>query len=222
MESIDNRINYSRQAQFDELDTDKHKLNIIVGCGGIGFWLGIFLAMQGYYEFVLIDDQKIEPSNLNRLPVPPAWVGTYKTQALRKVIRSLRPVTSIVTFNGRILEEGFSYLNNLTNNYKQVWDCTDDARVQKKLSAYCKENYLPYRKLGYEAFKVGTYTDFNVWTTDDYATGYRTSNACAVTSALAGIVGFMANILQVNEDIDLDMKPILTKEVAHEEAQATT
>ena len=210
---VDNRIDFSRQIEFDGLcsmgNNDKRSLNVIVGCGGIGFWLAIFLAMQGYYKFVLIDDQKIEPSNLNRLPVPPSWVGLYKVNALRKVIRTLRPVTEIVTFNGRMYEEGFEYINILNkNNDKQVWDCTDDARVQKALSNWCKDK-ISYRKIGYEGFKVGTYTDFNVWTTDDYAPGYRTSNACAVTSALAGVVGIMANILNLSQDIDLDMKEVL-------------
>ena len=97
-------------------------------------------------------------------------------------------------------------MNGIGNGYKQVWYCTDDARVQSKLFRYCKDNNLPYRKLGYEAFKVGTYTNFDVWTADEYQTGYRTSNACAVSSALAGIVGFMANILGIEHDVDLDMR----------------
>lgn len=211
---VDTRIDYSRQSEFDGLyqysNTAHSTLNIVVGCGGIGFWLAIFLAMQGYYRFILIDDQKIEASNLNRLPVPPSWVGVYKVNALRKVMRSLRPVSEIVTFNGRMLEEGFGYLEGFKEN-SQVWDCTDDARVQKALSMFCRDN-ISYRKIGYEGFNVGTYTDFDVWTVDGYETGYRTSNACAVTSALAAVVGFMSNILNVEKDVDLNMKEVLSGE----------
>lgn len=219
MESL---IDYSRQAEFDRtlVGIKQHQINYIVGCGGVGFWLGIILAMQGQQQFVLIDGQSIEKSNLNRLPVPPTWMGTNKAIALRKVIRSMRPVTAIRTITEHIEEDTFNVISDGGRKLhtasgisfdKVVWDCTDDARIQKKIfKAMKKVAGIKYRKLGYEGFKVGSYQAYDVWIPTDYAPGYRTSNACAATSALAAVIGIMTEGLNVSRDTEINIKEILT------------
>lgn len=214
MESL---IDYSRQQEFDAAlgHIQNHQVNYIVGCGGVGFWLATILAMQGQAHFVLIDGQKIERSNLNRLPVPPSWVGTNKAIALRKTIRTLRPVTAIHTVTTHITEDTFGILFDdayvrLGNKHciKTVWDCTDDGRIQKKIFKALKASELPiyYRKIGYEGFQVGSYKEYDVWLPADYAPGYRTSNACAATSALAAVLGIVTEGLGVVQDTEFNIK----------------
>lgn len=237
MESI---VDYSRQAEFDRAlggHIIKSQLNYIVGCGGVGFWLGVILAMQGQENFVLIDGQTIERTNLNRLPVPPSWVGHNKAIALRRVMRSLRPVTAIRTITEHITEETFSILSTGgeharvggRNLAKTVWDCTDDARIQKKIFKAMKaaSSRIHYRKLGYEGFQVGSYKAYDVWIPADYAPGYRTSNACAATSALAAVLGIMTEGLGVTRDTEINIKDLLLNpqrepEVNDEEVEYAT
>lgn len=218
MESV---IDYSRQAEFDRTlgGIQKDQINYIVGCGGVGFWLAIMLAMQGQQNFVLIDGQKIERTNLNRLPVPPSWLGINKAIALRRVIRNMRPVTAIHTITTHITEDTFNILTdggetvrlNGLRLYKTVWDCTDDARIQKKIFKALKatNQNIHYRKIGYEGFQVGAYKAYDVWIPTDYAPGYRTSNACAATSALAAVIGMMAEGLNVENDTEINVKDIV-------------
>lgn len=213
-------IDYSRQREFDTTlnHIEPRQVNYIIGCGGVGFWLGILLAMQGQKHFVLIDGQKIERTNLNRLPVPPTWVGQNKAIALRRVIRNMRPVTAIKTITEHIQEDTLNILSYGGrsvridgNSYsKTVWDCTDDARIQKKIFNALKVTPdISYRKIGYEGFQVGSYQAYDVWIPNDYAPGYRTSNACATTSALAAVVGIVTEGLGVSQDTEINIKDLV-------------
>ena len=216
-------IDYSRQTEFDSVfdsNLSKDSYHAIIGCGGVGFWLGIMLAMQGYDNLFLVDGQKLEPTNLNRIPVSPSWDGVNKTIALRKVIKTLRPLSNVTTISQdvdkddlEILEKFIGTLGISSNNAVRwvIWDCTDDARVQRKIFHWKQQyNHVDYRKIGYEGFQVGTYTNYDVWTTEDYRPGYRASNACAASSMLAAVVGFMAHGLALDNDINLNIRNILT------------
>lgn len=230
-------IDYSRQQEFDDTlaNLATNQINYIVGCGGVGFWLGVILAMQGHGNFVLIDGQQIERTNLNRLPVPPSWLGINKAIALRKVIRSMRPLTAIRTVTEHIEESTLSIITKGDSRIrlgsiavgKCVWDCTDDARIQKKLyKAMQKSPGIKYRKLGYEGFQVGSYKAYDVWVPSDYAPGYRTSNACAATSALAAVLGIITQGLDISHDVEINLKddalesPTRSTAIAPAQAQA--
>lgn len=223
MDSILDMTDYSRQEDLDDTlsSTDKsHVINVIVGCGGIGFWLGIFLAMLGYKNFILFEGSTIDNSNLNRLPVPASWVGINKAVALRKIIRSMRVDTSIVVVDKNIGEESFSCIETIASKlhgvgYRMlvpiVWDTTDDGRIQTKLYEYVQRTgSCHYRKLGYEGFKVGSYGEYNNWVPEGYTTGYRTSNANAITSAIAAGIGiFSRGILTEMTNMEIDLEKII-------------
>lgn len=68
-----------------------------------------------------------------------------------------------------------------------------------------------YRKLGYEGFEVGSYKAYDVWVPADYAPGYRTSNACAATSALAAILGIVTQGLDISKDVQINLADLVTK-----------
>ena len=128
--------------------------HIIIGCGGIGFWLGILLTMLGAQDIVIMDGDRIDASNLSRLPVPQTWIGTNKAVALRKTLRSLRPDLRVVCFTTHITVDTLSLLEQFTLKREKthtqsyynrsgdigttVWDTTDDANIQSKINAYVK------------------------------------------------------------------------------------
>ncbi len=84
--------------------------------------------------------------------------------------------------------------------------------TQKALFALSKEEpRIKYRKLGYEGMDIGTYVDYSVWaTTDTQETqGYRTSAANAVSSVMAACLGMLAQGLEWNMDINLNLQEVL-------------
>jgi hypothetical protein len=224
MENID-LVDYSRQQDLTgsapELDNIvNHNTHLIIGCGGIGFWLGISLAMMGAKDFILVDGQTIDNSNLNRLPVPQTWIGQNKAIALRKMIRFLRPATRIVCLNAHITEETLDIIPKVLNQHRSsrnlhnVWDTTDNAIIQRKIYDFVlklrEEKSVAYRKIGYEAWKVGNYAKWDIWTDEDeYQTGYRTSSANSITSMLSAGLGIFAMGLGREDDFNLDIKKMI-------------
>lgn len=222
MDSV-NIVDYSRQQDLDDMynrEASKSYLQVIIGCGGIGYWLGIMLAMQGSENFLLIDGQKLEASNLNRIPAPQTWVGTNKAIALRKAIHLLRPTCVIGVMTCPVTEgmfERIKELGRITDHYN-VWDCTDDGRIQQKIYKAFKHRYI---KLGYEATKVAAYQQYDTWLDESiYQPGYRTSSANAMSSAIAAGLGIFYNFLGRDgsaPDMEVDIRKLVGAHIPEEE-----
>lgn len=218
-------VDYSRQREFDNeivRNLPKDETNIIIGCGGVGFWLGIFLAMNGYKDFVLIEGDKLDATNLNRIPVPQSWVGINKAVALRKLIRQMRPDTRIVVLAAHITENSLGVIKDFSNKERfyraTIWDTTDDAIIQRKINDFVKQLRdgartragIKYRKIGYEAWDIGCYENYDVWCDEEnYQAGYRTARANAVTSAMSAGLGMLARGLNMPHDITFNLKELM-------------
>ena len=55
---------------------------VILGVGGVGSWIATQLCQSGFEHFVLVDDDQVELSNLNRSLYSLSDVGRYKVDAL--------------------------------------------------------------------------------------------------------------------------------------------
>lgn len=82
-------MDYSRQQQLIDLK-DFPRVHI-VGCGGIGSWIAIFLALAGVSEIDLWDEDLVEASNLPRTPYKPKDIGKLKALALAEILWERRP-----------------------------------------------------------------------------------------------------------------------------------
>lgn len=63
----------------------------VIGCGGVGSWLALFLAFAGVRNLWLWDHDTLSDHNLNRLPATPDWVGKSKAEAVAATIVKFRP-----------------------------------------------------------------------------------------------------------------------------------
>jgi len=64
---------------------------MVVGCGGVGSWVGLFSALAGVENILLVDPDVIEEHNLNRTPFTQTQVGQNKAEALGFLIKERRP-----------------------------------------------------------------------------------------------------------------------------------
>ena len=211
--NVISNIDYSRQEVFraSMRGIEESRDHVIVGCGGIGYWLGILLALHGVPKLLLIDGDEVDSSNLNRLPVPVAWRGFNKAIALRKTIKALRPEMTITVLPSRIEGMLASRVINGYSSCTQIWDCTDHMPTQQALFKMCKDTGHKYRKIGYEGFEIGTYVDYSVWATTDTTEqhGYRTSAANAISSVMAACLGMLAQGMQINADVNMNIADII-------------
>lgn len=115
----------------------------VVGCGGVGSWVALLLAMSGVEELHLFDGDTVGVENLNRLPFGPESVGRLKVQVLREFIIALRP-------RARVYAYPITFDKNLATSMglKLVVDCTDDGAAQREICKACKGN-TRYIRAGY-------------------------------------------------------------------------
>lgn len=68
----------------------------IVGCGGVGAWVAMFLALAGVPTLYLWDFDDVSETNLNRLPLGPSYLHNNKALALRHMLNELVPRCDII------------------------------------------------------------------------------------------------------------------------------
>ena len=170
-------VMYDRQAT---LDLKIPKAASIIGCGGVGAWVGIDLALTGVQTLCLFDDDELDYTNLNRLPFSPEDVGKQKVDILGDFILKRRPDIAI---------RKYGKLSEITKPLVcgNVVDCTDKLDVQKMVYNICTERNLMYYRVGYDGNHItvidGKHTDApkpkNVWSDGSGRDGYTTVSSWA-------------------------------------------
>ena len=73
---------------------------MILGCGGVGSVVAEQLVAMGFKNFILVDGDKTEPSNLNRQTIfTKADIGRLKVQNLKSHLLERNPNLQIKAFN---------------------------------------------------------------------------------------------------------------------------
>ena len=74
---------YDRQSGIESFSDSSA---IIMGVGGVGSWLALDLALIGVGTLILIDNYKLESSNLNRTLFKLKHIGLYKNLYIKELI----------------------------------------------------------------------------------------------------------------------------------------
>jgi hypothetical protein len=122
----------------------------IVGCGGTGSVVAHILARAGVQHFVLVDYDRFEDSNLERLHGSSdsdvrSAATRYKVEIVRDLIHSINPNAVVVSIVGNILQ-------SLPRDYAVASDlafcCTDQAHGRVGLSDLAYRYLLPVIDIG--------------------------------------------------------------------------
>lgn len=112
----------------------------IVGCGGVGGNVAIFLARAGIENFTLIDFDKVSASNLNRQVVAfKDTIDRQKVDILKEIIEKINEKVKIKCHNERICEDNMS---DLIHDTDYVADAIDSVKDKASLIVYCKKNNI--------------------------------------------------------------------------------
>lgn len=106
----------------------------IVGLGGMGSCLAQMLGYLGTKEFMLVDNDRVEESNLNRLVGATAEDVTNKTtkvEVAKRVIRSINPKASIQLLGNLRSEEAIDSLSVFPN---VIFGCVDNDSARMILT----------------------------------------------------------------------------------------
>lgn len=125
---------------------------VVIGLGGIGSWVALDLALasNAIENLILIDDDKVELTNLNRTPFRLCDVSSYKVDAIKYLIlerRAINVITQREKFKKELID---TYIRDYDNYAFEevIIDCRDD--VYKDIDYVNVKIY----KLGYDGLSL--------------------------------------------------------------------
>ena len=123
-----------------------HKLNrsrvAIFGIGGVGGYTVEALARSGVGHFLLVDNDKVALSNLNRQIIATLdTVGRYKTQVMKERILSINPEAEVETRECFFLPENAEEFDFSSIDY--VVDAVDTVSAKLELAVRCQALGVP-------------------------------------------------------------------------------
>lgn len=122
----------------DKINDIKTKKVLIIGLGGVGSYAVEGLVRSGIENFIIVDYDKIDISNLNRqLMTNRSNIGEFKTDEIEKRILSINPNCNIVKVTKKIDMDNINELFN--SNIDYVIDACDTLSVKLELIRICKK-----------------------------------------------------------------------------------
>jgi tRNA A37 threonylcarbamoyladenosine dehydratase len=114
----------------------------IFGIGGVGSFVVEALARAGVSNFVLIDNDKIDVTNINRQIIATTkTIGKYKTDVMKERILDINPRAEVKIFKEFFMPESKSDIINKELSY--VADCIDTVTAKLEIIKRCKEKEIP-------------------------------------------------------------------------------
>lgn len=115
---------------------------IIAGLGGVGSWACIALARSGVKNFLLIDKDTVDPSNINRQAIAFSDnIGQSKVVAMKEHLLSINPKINIEIKELDINKENAKDIASIKADY--LVDAIDTITAKASLIEHCHKNQLP-------------------------------------------------------------------------------
>ena len=136
-------IHYSRHIILPEIDEEgqeklKQSSVLIVGMGGLGSPVAMYLAAAGIGHLVIADQDTIEQSNLQRqIAHTLESVGDSKVSSAKTTLENLNPWIKVTTIEQHLDGEVLDYA---VANADIVLDCSDNYTTRFALNKACVEH----------------------------------------------------------------------------------
>jgi adenylyltransferase/sulfurtransferase len=135
---------YKRQILlFGEVgqETLKNSKIFIAGAGGLGSPVSIYLAVAGIGTLVIVDNDTVELTNLNRQILHgDSDIGRKKTESARETLTRLNPDIEIIVKDATIDE---SNISSLVGNSQGIVDALDNFPTRYLLNQTAFEKNIP-------------------------------------------------------------------------------
>ncbi len=139
-------LRYSRHILLDELGiegqqqlTQSHAL--VVGAGGLGSPVAMYLAASGVGHITLADDDVVDLTNLQRqIAHTTSRIGQPKVNSAEQALKALNPEVTISALAQRL---NASLLDEIVPNTQVVLDCCDNFETRQAINAACVKHRVP-------------------------------------------------------------------------------
>lgn len=140
-------LRYSRQIMLAGLDIEGQQRLLqakvlVVGLGGLGSPVAMYLAAAGIGHLILADDDQVELSNLQRQIIHNTGsLGRTKVESARDALQALNPDTRLTTLAKRLDEHDLDHL--LASGVDLVVDACDNFSTRFMLNRACVNHAVP-------------------------------------------------------------------------------
>ena len=194
---------YSRQQDI-ELHLPSNVL--VIGCGGVGSWVGIFAAMSGVQNIFLYDPDILEESNRNRLPFCDSSLNRPKVDVLADFINGIRSEILVVPIKSKITEELLKA--HLAVNRGYVVDCTDSPKTQIMSFNVCSKGNYSYIRAGYDGTHITITSTVSGWIKKAEEETYEIRPSWVVPSAICGALAVSKMLKYPLQEVGIDISEI--------------
>ena len=182
---------------------------LVIGAGGLGSPLLMYLAAAGVGTLGIIDDDKVALSNLQRQIIHQTdAIDTAKTESARNTLRSVNPETHVVLHSERL---GEGNAEEIISGYDIVADGCDNFTTRFLVNDVCLKLRKPLVSGALSQFD-GQLATFKGYEEDlpcyrclvpDHPSGVLSCAEAGILGAVAGVVGTMQAVEVLKEILGL-------------------
>jgi molybdopterin-synthase adenylyltransferase len=142
----DQLLRYSRHILLNEIGIEgQEKISsgraLIVGAGGLGSPVALYLGSAGVGHITLVDDDTVDLTNLQRqIAHTTARVGETKVTSAKVAIAAINPDVTVTVIQARA---NASLLDTLVEQTDVVLDCCDNFATRQAVNAACVKHRKP-------------------------------------------------------------------------------
>lgn len=108
----------------------------IIGCGGVGSPLAQLLVRGGFNNLLLVDNDMIDESNLQRQIYNYEDIGKIKSTSLKFHLEKINPNIKIELVEDIIVSQN---IDEILKDSEFIIDATDDFEVRRLINSYCEK-----------------------------------------------------------------------------------
>jgi adenylyltransferase/sulfurtransferase len=113
---------------------------VVVGAGGLGSPVIMYLASAGVGKLRIIDFDEVEKSNLQRQVIHAGRIGWNKAESAEEFVKSLNPDVDVETIRERVEVDN---IIRLIKGFDVVVSCPDNFRTRFILNDACRILNIP-------------------------------------------------------------------------------
>ena len=143
----DELLRYSRHILLPQIDIDgQQAINdahvMIIGLGGLGSPVALYLAAAGIGEFTLVDDDVVELTNLQRqIAHTTDAVGSSKVESAKASMLAINPNVIVHCYQQRANPK---WLNEHLDKVTLMVDCSDNAEIRYAMNDVAIAKKIPW------------------------------------------------------------------------------
>jgi len=108
---------------------------LIIGAGGLGSPVAEFLSRAGIGSIGIVDDDKVNLSNLHRQSLfNTSDIGKFKVKIAKNKIKKINPFTKVTIYKIRLNNNNFK---KIINDYDYIVDGSDNFTTKFLLNDFC-------------------------------------------------------------------------------------